>query len=203
MRAVEARDFSIDALKLAQSPVPEVRRGEILVKISAASLNYRDLAILVQKYMPNLKLPYVPASDCCGEVVEVGEDVKRFREGDRVVPVYTQGWHDGKPTPLQRTTRTLGAPLTGVLQEYVAVPEEEAVAAPANLSDADLSGTDLNGAVLFGADLKRALMKRTFLERADLRQADLSTAEFDPAILEGTALCGTLLPTGIDDSGCR
>lgn len=137
MRAVEARDFSIDALALAQHPVPEVRRGEILVKISAASLNYRDLAILAQKYMPNLKLPYVPASDCCGEVVEVGEDVKRFREGDRVIPVYTQGWHDGKPTPLQRTTRTLGAPLSGVLQEYVAVPEEEAVAAPANLSDAE------------------------------------------------------------------
>ena len=137
MRAVEAQDFSIDSLKLAQSPVPEVRRGEILVKISAASLNYRDLAILVQKYMPNLKLPYVPASDCCGEVVEVGKDVKRFKEGDRVVPIYTQGWHDGKPTPLQRTTRTLGAPLSGVLQEYVVVPEEEAVAAPANLSDAE------------------------------------------------------------------
>ena len=137
MRAVEARDFSIDALALAQRPVPEVRRGEILVKVSAASLNYRDLAILGQKYMPHLKLPYVPASDCCGEVVEVGEDVTRFREGDRVVPVYTQGWHDGKPTPQQRTTRTLGAPLSGVLQEYVAVPEEEAVAAPANLSDAE------------------------------------------------------------------
>lgn len=137
MRAVEAKDFSIDALSITERPVPEVRRGEILIKISAASLNYRDLAILAQRYMPNLKLPYVPASDCCGEVVEIGEDVTRFREGDRVVPVYTQGWHDGKPTPQQRTTRTLGAPLSGVLQEYIAVPEEEAVAAPGNLSDAE------------------------------------------------------------------
>jgi NADPH:quinone reductase-like Zn-dependent oxidoreductase len=137
MRAVEARDFSIESLTLAQRPVPEVRRGEILVKIGAASLNYRDLAILAQKYMPKLKLPYVPASDCCGEVVEVGEGVSRFREGDRVVPLYTQGWHDGRPTLQQRTTRTLGAPLSGVLQEYIAVPEEEAVAAPANLSDAE------------------------------------------------------------------
>ena len=137
MRAVEANDFSIDALAIAERPVPELRRGEILVRISAASLNYRDLAILSLKYMPNLKLPYVPASDCCGEVVEIGEGVTRFREGDRVVPVYTQGWHDGMPTPLQRTTRTLGAPLSGVLQEYIAVPEEEAVAAPGNLSDAE------------------------------------------------------------------
>lgn len=137
MRAVEANDFSIESLALAQRPVPELRRGEILVKIAAASLNYRDLAILAQKYMPKLKLPYVPASDCCGEVVDVGEGVTRFREGDRVIPLYTQGWHDGRPTPQQRTTRTLGAPLSGVLQEYIAVPEEEAVFAPANLSDVE------------------------------------------------------------------
>ncbi len=137
MRAVEATDFSIDALAIAERPVPEVRRGEILVRIGAASLNYRDLAILAQRYMPNLKLPYVPASDCCGEVVEIGGGVTRFREGDRVLPLYTQGWHDGKPTPQQRTTRTLGAPLSGVLQEYIAVPEEEAVAAPGHLSDGE------------------------------------------------------------------
>ena len=137
MRAIEATDFSIDALGLVERPVPEVRRGEILVKISAASLNYRDLAILAQKYMPKLRLPYVPVSDCCGEVVEIGEAVTRFKEGDRIVPVYTQGWHDGKPTPQQRTGRTLGAPLSGVLQEYIAVPEEEAVTAPGNLSDAE------------------------------------------------------------------
>ena len=87
MRAVEAADFSVDALSIAERPVPEVRRGEILVKISAASLNYRDLAILAQKYMPKFKLPYVPASDCCGEVVEIGAGVTRFKEGDRVIPV--------------------------------------------------------------------------------------------------------------------
>ena len=137
MRAVEASDFSVDALKVTKRPVPEVRRGEILIKLAAASLNYRDLAILVHKYMPALKMPYVPASDGCGEVVEVGEGVTRFRAGDRAVPVYTQGWHDGRPTQQQRTTRTLGAPLSGVLQEYIAVPEEEAVHPPANLSDAE------------------------------------------------------------------
>ncbi|UCD70110.1 MAG: NAD(P)-dependent alcohol dehydrogenase [Betaproteobacteria bacterium] len=137
MRAVEATDFSIDALALTERPVPEVRRGEILLKISAASLNYRDFAILAQKYMPKLKLPYVPASDCCGEVIEIGEGVTRFKEGDRVIPVYTQGWHDGKPTPQQRTGRTLGAPLSGVLQEYIAVPEEDAVHPPTNLSDVE------------------------------------------------------------------
>ena len=137
MRVLEATDFSIDALKLAERPVPKPRRGEILVRIKAASLNYRDLAILVQKYLPALPLPYVPASDACGEVVEIGEDVTRFKVGDRVTPIYTQGWHDGLPTLELRTKRTLGAPLSGVLQEYVAVPAEDAVSVPGNLSDAE------------------------------------------------------------------
>ena len=137
MRVLEATDFSIDALKLAERPVPKPRRGEILVRIKAASLNYRDLAILVQKYLPTLQLPYVPASDACGEVVEIGEDVTRFKVGDRVTPIYTQGWHDGLPTLELRTKRTLGAPLSGVLQDYVAVPAEDAVSVPANLGDAE------------------------------------------------------------------
>jgi NADPH:quinone reductase-like Zn-dependent oxidoreductase len=135
MRAMQAHSFSIDGLKLGQRPVPKPRRGEILVRIKAASLNYRDLAVLVQKYLPSLPLPYVPASDGCGEVVEVGEDVKRFKAGDRVIPIYTQGWHDGLPTLELRTQRTLGAPLAGVLQEYIAVPAEDAVSVPAHLSD--------------------------------------------------------------------
>jgi NADPH:quinone reductase-like Zn-dependent oxidoreductase len=137
MRALEATDFSIDALKLAERPVPKPRRGEILVRIKAASLNYRDLAILTQKYMSTLPLPYVPASDCGGEVVEIGEEVTRFKVGDRVTPLYTQGWHDGYPTPEQRTKRTLGAPLSGVLQDYVVVPVEDAVSIPSNLSDGE------------------------------------------------------------------
>ncbi len=145
MRAVEAHAFSIDALKLAQRPLPQVRRGEILIRIKAASLNYRDLAILAQKYMAALPLPYVPASDACGEVVESGEEVTRFKVGDRVTPLYTQGWHDGYPTPEQRTKRTLGAPLSGVLQDYLVVPAEEAVLAPANLSDGEAATLPIAG----------------------------------------------------------
>ena len=119
MRVLEAWALSLDALRLAERPIPQPRRGEILVRVRAASLNYRDLAIVTGKYLPDLPLPYVPASDACGEVVGIGEEVTRFKIGDRVTPVYTQGWHDGLPTPELRTKRTLGAPLTGVLQEYV------------------------------------------------------------------------------------
>lgn len=139
MRALEASAFSIDALAVVERPVPAPRRGEILVHVRAASLNYRDLAVLVQKYLPQLPLPYVPASDACGEVVALGEEVTRFKVGDRVMPLYTQGWYDGKPTLEMRTKRTLGAPLTGVLQEYVVVPAEDAVLVPGHLTDREAS----------------------------------------------------------------
>lgn len=137
MKAMAATAFSIDAIEAIETDVPQPKRGEILVKVAAASLNYRDLAIVAQNYIPGLPLPLVPASDCCGTVVAVGEGVTQWKPGDRVTPIYTQGWHDGKPTPEQRARRTLGAPLSGVLQQYVAVPAEDAVAPPASLTDVE------------------------------------------------------------------
>ncbi len=135
MKAMAAKAFSLDAISLIEREVPRPARGEILVKVAAASLNYRDLAVMTGTYIPNLPLPFVPASDACGVVVELGEGVSQWRVGDRVTPLYTQGWHDGLPTPQQRATRTLGAPLEGVLQEYIAVPAEDAVRPPEGLSD--------------------------------------------------------------------
>lgn len=137
MKAMAATAFSLDAIEAIELDVPQPRRGEILVKVAAASLNYRDLAVVAQNYIPGLPLPLVPASDCCGTVVAVGEGVTQWKLGDRVTPVYTQGWHDGKPTPEQRARRTLGAPLSGVLQQYVAVPAEDAVVPPASLTDVE------------------------------------------------------------------
>ena len=161
MRAVQATAFSIDALKLAERPVLAPRRGEILVRLRAASLNYRDLAILAQNYMPTLPLPYVPASDASGEVVQVGEEVTRFKVGDRVTPIYTQSWYDGKPTQEMRTRRTLGAPLDGVLQEYIAVPSEDAVSVPAHLSDAEAATLPI-----------AALTAWTTLQEGDVKPGD-------------------------------
>jgi NADPH:quinone reductase-like Zn-dependent oxidoreductase len=96
MRAVEATVFGLDGLRLVEKPAPRPGRGEVMIRVKAASLNYRDLVILKGIYRSDLPLPYVPASDACGEVVEVGEGVTRFRVGDRAIPVYTQGWLDGR-----------------------------------------------------------------------------------------------------------
>ncbi len=151
MRALHAHAFGIDSLRVDRCDVPQPRRGDILIRIRAASLNYRDLVILKGAYLPNLPMPYVPASDACGEVVALGEEVTRFKVGDRVMPIYTQGWHDGMPTPEQRTRRTLGAPLTGVLQEFVVVPAEDAVAVPEHLTDAQAATLPIAGVTAWSA----------------------------------------------------
>ena len=145
MRTVVAEDFSLDALKLSERPVPQPGRGEILVRVRAASLNYRDLAVLSGGYLRDLKLPFVPVSDACGFVAGLGEGVSRFSEGDRVVPCYIQGWHSGDLTAEQRFGRTLGGPLPGVLQDYVVVPAEDAVSAPPHLSDAEAATLPIAG----------------------------------------------------------
>jgi NADPH:quinone reductase-like Zn-dependent oxidoreductase len=139
MKVIQAVGFSTDQLSLVERARPEPGRGEILIQVRAASLNYRDLAVLSGTYMPNLALPYVPVSDACGVVVGIGQDVRRFAVGDRAIPCYIQGWHDGALTKEQRAGGTLGGPLPGVLQEYIVVPEEDAVLAPVELSDAEAS----------------------------------------------------------------
>ena len=137
MQAIEAPEFGVDKLRVVERPVPEPSRGEILIRLSAATLNYRDLAVLKGSYKPGMRIerPYIPASDACGVVVACGSEVSRFREGDRAMPTFTQGWIGGQPTPETRAKRTLGFPLDGVLREYIAVSAEDAVHVPNHLTD--------------------------------------------------------------------
>ncbi|SPH23963.1 Alcohol dehydrogenase [Defluviimonas aquaemixtae] len=135
MKVIEATEFALEGLQESRRPIPTAGPGEILVKVKAASLNYRDIAVMSGTYLPGLQLPYVPVSDCAGAVVAVGDGVTRFATGDRVIPCYIQGWQNGDLTQKQRKEQTLGAPLDGVLQEYIVVPAENAVPTPAILTD--------------------------------------------------------------------
>lgn len=139
MKAIQAHGFSIDQLRVGDLPVPSPGRGDILVRVRAASLNYRDLAVLSGTYLAGLPLPYIPVSDAAGVVEAVGPDVTRFKAGDRVVPAYIQGWRDGALTREQRAGGTLGGPLPGVLREFMVVPAEDAVRSPAHLDDREAS----------------------------------------------------------------
>ena len=137
MGAIEITGIGPETLRLVERPIPQPGPGEILLRVRAATLNYRDIAILNGSYRPEHPRPFVPGSDACGEVVELGAGVTRFKVGDRAIPVYVQGWIDGLPTPEQRMSRTLGVPLPGVLQQYVVVPAEDAVMAPEHLTDTE------------------------------------------------------------------
>jgi NADPH:quinone reductase-like Zn-dependent oxidoreductase len=135
VRAVEIRDgFGFDNLKVVDRPDPVAGAGQVVVRVRAASLNYRDLMTVRGEYNPKQKLPLVPGSDAAGEVVAVGPGVTRVAPGDRVIPTFAQRWLGGSPTPA-RIRSTLGGPLDGVFAEKIALDAEGLVAAPRHLSD--------------------------------------------------------------------
>ena len=133
MRAYEIQEFGIDNLALVERERPEPKENEVLVKFHAASLNYRDLMMVKGWYNPKLKTPLVPLSDGAGEVVGVGEKVTRWKVGDRVMPIFMQGWIDGE-VDVKKARTALGGDLDGCLREYGAFDENGLVKIPGHLS---------------------------------------------------------------------
>ena len=78
MRVWQIPSFGIDSLELVERPTPLPGPGEVLVKIQAVSLNYRDLMMVKGTYNPKLRLPRIPCSDGAGEVSAIGEGVIRM-----------------------------------------------------------------------------------------------------------------------------
>ncbi|HEX8185567.1 MAG TPA: NAD(P)-dependent alcohol dehydrogenase [Blastocatellia bacterium] len=135
MKVYEVQQFGeIENLALVERDEPEPARNEVVVKFHAASLNYRDLMFIKGTYNPKAKLPAVPFSDGAGEVVKIGDNVTGWKVGDRVCPIFTQGWIEGEPS-IQKNRLTLGAgALDGVLREYAAFDEKGLVKIPEHLS---------------------------------------------------------------------
>jgi NADPH:quinone reductase-like Zn-dependent oxidoreductase len=123
----------IDALQERDLPTPKARRGQVVVKVHACSLNYRDLAIVSGNYRMGSKPDLVPLSDGAGEVVEVGEGVTRWKVGDRVASCFFQRWIGGEAGP-EAAPSALGGAIDGMLAQYVALEENGVVAIPAHLS---------------------------------------------------------------------
>ena len=139
MKAWLLQDFGLDNLVLDQTPTPEPKAGELLVKVGAVSLNFRDKAIVDGIYEPHkVPKPLIPVSDAAGTVVAVGEGVSRFKVGDRVNSHLYSRWIDGPPGP-DEPEYCFGSPLPGGLAEYMIIHEESAVGAPQNMSDEEAS----------------------------------------------------------------
>jgi NADPH:quinone reductase-like Zn-dependent oxidoreductase len=139
---------SIDDVHRAERPEPIPGPYDVLVRMRAASLNYRDHAIVTGNYRYNLDHDTIPCSDGAGEVVSVGPRVTRFKPGDRVVSTFFQIWIDGIP-PKNRSA--LGAPMDGVLAEYVSLHEDGWVAMPSSLSFEEAATLSCAGATAWNA----------------------------------------------------
>jgi NADPH:quinone reductase-like Zn-dependent oxidoreductase len=134
MRAWEIGErFGLDALRLVERKDPSPGPGQVVVRVRAASLNYRDLLTVRGTYNPKQPLPLVPLSDGAGEVEAVGPGVTRVKAGDRVAGAFAQRWISGRPA--RETMRsTLGGPLDGMLAERALLDGEGVVPVPEHLS---------------------------------------------------------------------
>jgi NADPH:quinone reductase-like Zn-dependent oxidoreductase len=138
MRAMELRnEWSPDNLVLGERPVPAAGPGQVLIRMRAASLNYRDTVMARRGYgRRSGNLPLVLCSDGAGTVEAVGAGVSRVKPGDLVCPIFSLSWLAG-PFREENWATTLGGPLDGTLQDYLCVPEHGVVKAPAHMSAAE------------------------------------------------------------------
>jgi NADPH:quinone reductase-like Zn-dependent oxidoreductase len=138
MKVFEVQNtFGLDSLVLTDRPEPRPGLGQVLLKMRAFSLNFRDLMVVKGLYNPRLRLPLVPLSDGVGEVIEVSEEVRRVKKGDRVAGTFMQKWVAGELTE-EKARSALGGgpgPGPGMLAEYVVLDEDGVVAVPAHLTD--------------------------------------------------------------------
>jgi len=129
-------DWGMDNLRLSVRPQPAPGPGQVLLRMKASSLNYRDLVVPDRGYGSHTgTLPLIPVSDGVGEVVAVGTEVRRVAVGDRVCPAFFPHWITGEPS-LERMT-SLGGPIDGTMAEYMCLPEESVAKAPPHLTDTE------------------------------------------------------------------
>jgi NADPH:quinone reductase-like Zn-dependent oxidoreductase len=124
----------IDTLERREAPTPKPGRGQIVVRMRAAALNYRDLNVAAGRAARGtLPANLIPLSDGAGEVVETGPDVTRVKTGDRVAGLFMQTWLGGEMEPAHVESARGGA-IDGVLAEYVLFDQDGVVALPDHLS---------------------------------------------------------------------
>jgi NADPH:quinone reductase-like Zn-dependent oxidoreductase len=137
MKAWEVQgNFGIDSLALVDKPDLKPGPGQVLVNLSAWSLNYRDLMVVKGQYNPKIRFPFTPLSDAVGAVAAIGDGATRVKVGDRVAACFLQRWLDG-PLDDAKGKLALGGGQQGMLAEQVVLPEDGVVHVPAHLSDAE------------------------------------------------------------------
>lgn len=131
MQVMELRDgWGVEHVHPGVRPDPAPGPGEVLIRMAAASINYRDSVVLRRGYgRLSGELPLIILQDGAGEVIEVAPGVTRVKRGDLVCPIGAPGWHAGPLRPEHRDN-LLGGPRDGVMRELMAVSAEDVVKAP-------------------------------------------------------------------------
>jgi len=125
--------FGLENLECIELPDPQPGAGQVVVRMRACSLNYRDLVVSKGGYGRAVKPPLTPLSDGAGEVIAVGDGVTRVKGGDRVAGIFMQGWLDGPPDDAKAAT-ALGGAIDGMLSEQVCLNADGLVRFPGHLS---------------------------------------------------------------------
>ena len=124
---------SLDDLTLHDEPMPAPQRGEVVVRVHAVALNYRDLSVVLGNYVHAAMTGLVPCSDAAGEIAAVGEGVTAWKPGDRVISIFHPRWFGGRPHRALGH-ETYGSAQDGWLCEYKVCSQEAVVALPAGIS---------------------------------------------------------------------
>lgn len=136
VKAIVIRDtFGPDSLSMVDRPEPVAGQGQVVLKMKAFSLNWRDLLVVngVGRWKPSL--PRVPLSDGVGTVIEIGPGVSRFKVDDRAAPIFYPKWLEGAVAPEKMGRPLGGAVADGVLAEYTLFDETSLVQVPRHLPD--------------------------------------------------------------------
>ena len=112
---------------------PEAGAGEVLIKVKATSLNYRDLMVAKGRYGTPTADDLIPLSDGAGEVVGIGQGVTKWKVGDRVAGSFFRDWQAGSPLAGHQAA-ALGGSVSGMLAQYVVLPAHGVVRIPEHLS---------------------------------------------------------------------
>lgn len=151
MRVWELKDaFGLDNMTLGERPDPEPGPGEVLLRMKAASLNFRDTLLVEGGYGARITTPLIPVSDGVGEVVATGPGVAGCKVGDRVCPLFFQSWQGGEARQAKMFD-SLGGPVDGALGELRTFPERGVARVPEHLSDAEAASLPCAGLTAWSA----------------------------------------------------
>ena len=154
MKAVRLKELGgPEKLHIEEIATPQPGAGEILVRVTRAAFNRRDVFI-TQNLYPGIVLPRTLGSDGCGTIAELGAGVTGFELGARVVINPELGWNADGPLP-ERSGDILGMPRDGTFAEYVVVPAANVFAKPAALSDDEAAALPLAGLTAYRATFTR------------------------------------------------